>query len=405
MSGNDSRRAGPGGGGARRRLLVAGMLLIAVNLRPALASVGPLVEDIRAATGLSHAALGLLTTIPLLGFGALSTFTPLVTRRLGISGALTLALVLLCAGTGLRAVPSVALLYAGTVLLGVGIALGNVLLPALVKRDFAGRSGGMTSLYSSVMGLGATIAAGMSVPIALEIGWRGALGVWAAPATLALVVWLPQLRRDGGRAAATGAARGTLRSLGRSVLAWDIALFMGFQSLTFYVVLAWLPDLLQSRGLDATEAGWQLALSQAAGILGTAAVPLWASRLANQRAIVWTLGALEAISLTGLFFAAAAPALVSLLVSILGFALGGTFGLALLLLVLRSAHTEAATALSGMAQSVGYLIAAAGPAVFGLLYDVTAGWAVPLVFLVLVLIAKVVVGVRAGRPGEVGVAA
>ncbi|CAN5767466.1 MFS transporter [soil metagenome] len=387
--------------GARTALLMVGIVVIAANLRPALAGVGPLVADIRAATGLSNAMLGLLTTLPLLAFGVGSAFIPLVTRRLGIEGALAAGLVMLAAGTLIRSIDSVALLFGGTLLLGAGIALGNVLLPAIVKRNFPHRSGGMTSLYSSVMGLGATVAAGVSVPIAVSIGWRGSLGVWAVPAVIALVLWLPVLhgaRTDARPVRTPGAG---LRSLGRSRLAWLVALFMGLQSLTFYVVLAWLPDLLQSRGATAAEAGWMLALAQATGIAGSALVPLWAARVRDQQAIVWVLGGLEAVSLAG----AIMPQLATLAVvwvPILGFVLGGTFGLSLLLLVLRAADAEAATELSGMAQAVGYLIAAAGPVLFGLLFDFTRGWTVPLLFLVVVLAAKVAVGLGAGRPGHVG---
>ena len=382
----------------QRGLLIAGIVLVALNLRPALAAVGPLIGEIRTATELSNAALGLLTTLPLLAFGAVSTLTPLATRRFGTEGTLAGALLLLALGTGARAVPSVGLLFGGTVLLGVGIAFGNVLLPTLVKRDFAERSGPMTSLYSSAMGVGATVAAGVSVPLASVLGWRGALGVWAIPACVALVAWLVQLK---GRTLPRTSRRAgvSLRFLGRSSLAWQVALFMGLQSLTFYVTLAWLPDLLQGRGLGATEAGWMLALSQATGILGSAVVPLWAGRVADQRRIVGTLAALEAIALGGLLLPGSY--LAALCVSLLGIVLGGTFGLSLLFLVLRAADAEAATALSGMAQSVGYLVAAAGPTLFGLLHDLTRGWAIPLLFLMAVLIAKVVVGLGSGKPGQV----
>ena len=382
----------------RRGLLLVGIVLIALNLRPALAAVGPLVVDMRAATGLSNTALGLLTTIPLLAFGVVSTLTPLLTRRLGVEGALAAALVLIGAGTLVRSAPPVVFLFGGTVVLGVGIALGNVLLPALVKRDFPDRSGPLTSIYSSVMGLGAAVAAGVSVPLASALGWRGSLGAWAALAAVALLAWLPLVRRR-ALPRSTGGAWEALRDLGRSRLAWQVALFMGFQSLTFYVVLAWLPDLLGSRGLSESEAGWMLALSQGVGIAGSAVVPLWAARLEDQRQIVWVLALIEAVALGGLFLPG--PDLAALWVSLLGLVLGGTFGLSLLLLVLRAGDAQTATELSGMAQSVGYLVAATGPALFGFLHDLTAGWTVPLGFLVAVLVAKVVVGLGAGRPGVV----
>lgn len=383
-----------------RGLLIAGIILIGVNLRPALAGVGPLVSDIREVTGLSNAALGLLTTLPLLAFGLVSAFTPLVTRRLGIEWTLAAALLLLAAGILLRTAPSIALLYTGTLLLGIAIAFGNVLLPSLVKRDFPKRSGIMTSVYSSAMGLGAAAAAGVSVPLVAVggLGWRGSLGVWAIPVGIALVAWLPQLKnRTVPRH--TRSLKESLDHLGRSRLAWNVALFLGLQSLTFYVILAWLPEILQSRGLGASYAGWMLSLSQAVGILGTIIVPTWAERLADQRKIVLLLTLLESIGLLGLLLPG--TILVPLWVSIIGFVLGGTFGLALLFIILRTTDTRTATELSGMSQSIGFLLAATGPTLFGFLRDLTLSWSVPLLFLQAVLIAKLATGLGAGKSKQV----
>ena len=377
-----------------RALLLTAIVLLALNLRAALAGVGPVVADIRASTGLANVALGLLTGLPLLAFGFLSAFTPRVTRRVGIEGGVILALGLIGVGILTRSVQGFALLFGGTILLGVGIAMGNVLLPALAKLYFPHRMGSVTSLYSSTMGLGATLAAGLTAPLALEMGWRLALGAWVLPALVALLVWVPIARR-GRRAPRAERPRSRLRALAGSLLAWQIALFMGFQSLTFYVMLAWMPDLLASRGFGPAEAGWLLALSQAAGVVGTAVVPVWAGRRSDQRNIIWILGLLEAASLLG--FLVAGNVWLVLWVAVLGFVLGGTFGLALLLLALRSPDPETAGDLSGMAQSVGYLVAAMGPTVFGLIYDLTGGWTVPLGFLGLVLLAKLIVGGGAGR--------
>jgi len=384
----------------RRWVLIIGIALVALNLRTAMASVGPLVATIRAATGLSNTALGWLTTLPLLAFGCVSLFAPYVSRRVGVERAVALALVLLAVGTGLRAAEPVAVLYLGTGLMGIGVALGNVLLPVLAKRDFPGHAGQITSLYSSMMGLGATAAAGLSVPLAAVLGWRGALGIWVLPAAFALVVWLAQTSRPRPVSSVRRQGGITSAAVGRSKLAWQVALYMGLQSLTFYVIIAWLPDLLQSRGLSEAAAGWMLALSQATGLLGTAVIPIWAGRLADQRGIMWTLAVLEAIGLGGLLLPGGVFA--ALWVSLIGFVMGGTFGLALTLLVLRSPDAETAGGLSGMAQSVGYLVAAAGPPLFGYLYDLTTGWTVPILFLWAVLVGKVLWGLPAGRPGLVG---
>jgi CP family cyanate transporter-like MFS transporter len=190
-----------------------------------------------------------------------------------------------------------------------------------------------------------------------------------------------------------------MRDLARAPTAWQVALFMGLQSLTFYVILAWLPDVLQSRGLEASEAGWMLALSQATGVLGAAAIPLWAGRVHDQRTIVWLLAALEGVGLGGLILTDPAAS-VAWYVAILGFVLGGTFGLALTLLVLRSPDTATAAALSGLAQSFGYLVAAVGPVLFGFLYELTDAWLGPLLFLVVTLGGKLAAGMGAARPEE-----
>ena len=178
-------------------LLIAGIIFIAINLRPALASIGPLVEDIRATTGLSNTLLGLLTTLPLLAFGVVSTLTPLFTKRFGIGGTLLGAMLLLTAGITIRYIDWIPALYVGTALLGIAIALGNVLLPSLTKRNFSENSGFMTSLYSSFMALGAATAAGISVPLAenYNLGWRTALLVWGIPSLLAFFIWIPQVSR------------------------------------------------------------------------------------------------------------------------------------------------------------------------------------------------------------------
>ncbi len=374
--------------------LIAGILLIAVNLRPALASVGPLVEHIRESTGLSSSQLGLLTTLPLLAFGLISTLTPLLTRRFGIGTTLVGAMGLLAAGAAIRAVDSFAALYLGTALLGIAIACGNVLLPTLTKRNFAERAGPVTSLYSSAMGLGAALAAGVSVPLAdnLGLGWRGSLGVWAVPALIACVSWLPQ-RTCLNKAESRRSFLAAIHHLGGSKLAWSVALFMGLQSLTFYVVLAWLPAVLISRGADASHAGWMLSLSQAAGIVGSLSVPTWAGRHASQRWFIGCLTGLEAVALLGLLIGG--PTLAMTWVLLIGFVLGSSFGLALLFIVMRSSSTEWATELSGMAQSIGYLVAATGPPIFGGLSDLGSDWKWAFVFLLVVAGLKLVVGLKA----------
>lgn len=383
---------------AKNILLVSGIIFIALNLRPALAAVGPLISIIRDDTGLPNAMLGLLTTLPLLAFAALSTLAPLFTRRWGIEGVLAGGMALLTVGIFLRVVPSVWALFGGTLLLGIAIALGNVLLPGLVKRDFPNHSGIMTSIYSSMLGLGATVAAGVSVPIANELGWHWSLGIWGFLSLLALIIWLPQLKNL-TIPESTQSFYHAIKNLMGSKIAWYVALFLGLQSLTFYVILAWLPEILQDRGLDAASAGWMLSLSQAMGIAGTLVIPVVAEKMNDQRGLIWTLIIVEIVSLGGLMFPE--PYFIALWVSLVGITLGGSFGLALLFIVLRSHNSETATELSGMAQAIGYLLAAVGPTLFGAIHDITHAWFAPLLLLLMVAVAKLLTGLGAARPQDI----
>jgi len=381
-------------------LLIVGIVFIAINLRPALASVGPLVEDIRSTTGLSNTLLGLLTTLPLIAFGIVSTLTPLFTKRFGIGGTLLGAMILLTFGILLRYLPWIPTLYVGTFFLGIAIALGNVLLPSITKRNFSENSGIMTSLYSSFMAFGAAIAAGLSVPLAdtYNLGWRGSLVVWGILSCIAIFIWMPQVGTL-VKTSSNRSFRASMKKMGKSTLAWKVALFMGLQSMVFYIILAWLPVILQSRGYTAAFAGWMLSLSQATGIIGSIIIPFVAGKQKDQRGIVAVLILFELISITGLLFPQFG--LIALWISILGVVLGGTFGLALLFLVLRSHDTEEATELSGMAQSVGYIVAATGPMLFGGIFDLTRNWDYALLFLFLIAALKLYMGLGAGKAAKV----
>ena len=381
-------------------LLIIGIVFIAINLRPALASVGPLIEDIRSTTGLSNTLLGLLTTLPLIAFGIVSTLTPLFTKRFGIGGTLLGAMILLTIGILLRYIPWIPTLYLGTFFLGIAIALGNVLLPSITKRNFSENSGLMTSLYSSFMAFGAAIAAGLSVPLAntYNLGWRGSLVVWGILSCLAVFIWMPQVGRL-AKTSNTRSFRAAMKKLGKSTLAWKVALFMGLQSMVFYIILAWLPVILQSRGYNAEFAGWMLSLSQATGIIGSIIIPYVAGKQKNQRGIVVVLILFELISITGLLLPQFG--LVAVWISILGVVLGGTFGLALLFLVLRSHDTEEATELSGMAQSIGYIVAATGPMLFGGIFDLTGNWDYALLSLFVIASLKLYMGLGAGKAVKV----
>jgi MFS transporter, CP family, cyanate transporter len=380
----------------RKLLLLAVIVLISLNLRPAITGVGPLIGEIRLDTALSNSVLGLLTTLPVLAFGFFSVLTPLFTRKWGTEGTMAFALFILTAGILLRVIPLNSALFLGTAILGIGIALGNVLLPGIVKKQFPQRAGWLTGLYTGMLGVGATVASGISVPLSegAGFGWRWALGIWAILSLLAFVAWLPQMKVSHpvvNRKSFTEA----LKHLGRSKLAWTVAVFVGLQSLTFYTLTAWLPEILIDRGMSTSQAGWMLALKQGVGVIGSFIIPAWAARMSRQRAFVVIIVFFELISLVGLM--ASSLSMVVVWVSILGFCLGGSFGLALLFIILRSRDTESANELSGMSQSIGYTIGATGPILFGAMFDIAGNWLVPLGFLFLIALIKLWSGWIAGN--------
>ena len=380
----------------RKTLLLIAIAVISLNLRPAIAGVGPLIHEIRLDTGLSNTLLGMLTTLPLLAFGMISILTPIFTRRLGTEGTMAFALTLLTTGILLRVIPFSTALFTGTLIIGIGIALGNVLLPGIAKKYFPHKFGMVTGIYSAMLGAGASMGSGLSVPLSegLYLGWRWALGVWALISLAALLLWLLRLKMN-RQVRAGRSLISSMKHLGSSRLAWHIALFMGMQSLTFYVLVAWLPEILIDRGLSAVHAGWLLSLLLATGAVGTFLMPSWAARRMRQRLPVALIITGELIGLAALMMPTSF--MVTFWVTVLGFSSGSSFGMALLFIGLRSRDTDAANQLSGMAQSVGYTIAATGPALFGAFYDWTHSWSFPLGFLVLVALIKLMAGWQAGK--------
>jgi CP family cyanate transporter-like MFS transporter len=380
-------------------LLVSGIVLLAANLRPALTGVAPLIARIRTDTGVSNGVAGLLTTLPLLAFSLLSPVAPRLARRFGMERTLLASLLVLAVGILLRSAGAVATLFLGTAVLGAAIAAGNVLLPGLVKREFPERAGLMTSAYTAALGITATLAAGVSVPIArlTGVGWRGSLALWALPALVAAVAWVPQLRHS-DRPANARTSHG-VGGLWRSSLAWQVTLFMGLQSLVYYVMLTWLPEILREEGLSAPRAGWMLALSQAVAIVSMFFAPVIAGRRPSQRGVAAAAVALSGAGTLGLLVAGSTAGV--LWVVLLGLGQGACFSLALTFFALRAPDSEHAAALSGMAQSVGYLLAAVGPSLFGVLRDATHAWKVPLALLLATTAGLLIAGLGAARDAHV----
>ncbi|MFC3803039.1 CynX/NimT family MFS transporter [Cohnella sp. GCM10012308] len=382
--------------------LAVGIVLIAANLRGALTAVGPVVGRIKDDLALSGAGAGMLTTLGLLAFAVISPAAPKLSRRYGAENTLLVGMALITVGVIVRAAPYSALLFAGTVLIGIGIGLGNVLVPALIKRDFANRAGLMTGIYSVALTLVAGIASGVSIPIADApgFGWRGALGVWGLASTLAMIAWLPQVSR--GRRE-RGVSRPVVASARpwRSPLAWQVSLFMGFQSIIFYVNVTWLPELLQDRGMSPGTAGWMLSLMQIIGLPANFLAPVLAARRPSQRGIMAIVMTMLLVGYGGLLLDAGTGPLTVAWVLLIGVGAGASFSLCLVFFSLRTRTASEATELSGMAQFVGYLVAAVGPAFIGFIHDRSGGWQTPLVVMVVVVALAALFGLGSSRAAYV----
>jgi CP family cyanate transporter-like MFS transporter len=357
-------------------------------------------------------AQSLLVTIPVVCFGIGALAGPRMRRIFGEERAIFALLSLLVVAIGVRAVFLGWTLFPATVVAGLSIAVLNVLMPSLVKRRFPDRLGGMTSAYVASATLGPTLAAGLTVPVlhAASGSVNVALGVWALPGVIALAVWAPQLRvgppgPDGAAAAGRGAGRPAAigaeppaapqKSIWRRRLAWQVMAYMGIGSLVFYGPLSWLPEIYRSRGVDPATAGYLLLVMNFVGMIGSLIAPLFAGRVRDQRtAVIVSAG----VTLVGFFGLLLGPTAIAFFWMVLvGVGTGAQFGLALLFIVLRSADGQVAARLSSMAQSGGYLIAATGPLVMGLLHSLTKGWFASVAFLILATAVGLVSGYGAAR--------
>jgi cyanate transporter len=383
----------------RRIWPIVMIVLVAVNLRPAITAVGPLLTQIRHDLDLSGTAAGALTTLPLVFFGSFGLIAPFVRRRgewllVASMGILVVALLV-------RIIPNEVALFAGSLLAGIGISVGNVAVPAIIKRDHPELITTVTAVYTIAVTGGAAISAGVMVPLekALDHGWRLPLVLLTIPAALAGLAWVPRMRR-GGRLEAAPAAAAT--RLWRDRLAWAVTGYMGTQSLLAYVVFAWLPTIYQDRGMDETSAGFVLAVSGLLQAAGALSVPVIARGLPDQRRLVLLITVVILAGFAGVAWAPLASA--PLWAVVLGFGQGAAFALALSFMGLRAANQHVAVRLSGMSQSVGYAIAAIGPLGIGALHDLTGGWTVPTIVLLISTGFMTLPGLAAGRARTISAA-
>jgi CP family cyanate transporter-like MFS transporter len=397
-------------GGPRRpyeiTLLVVAVAAAGLNLRTAITSLPPIFPDLQTSLHLSSAALSLLAATPVICFGVVSAFTAWLNRRYGEEMILLVALILLTAGLLLRGVAPGVMLFPGTALAASAIAVLNVLLSSMAKRRWPERAGLLIGIYLTMLSAGAIVASLLSVPLYRSSGGsvRLALGVWAAPAALAVLLWLPQLRyRTAGRAPAAADAPAPAPAPARAgvkvyryALTWQVTAFMGLQSLLYYAALSWLPTIFQDRGDSAVTAGNLLALMGVGNLATSLIVPVLAHRRPSQRGLVVPSLIGTAAGLAGSLWAPLGSAPFWVLV--LGVSQGSCLGLAIFFMLARAPDAGVAASLSAFAQSVGYLVASAGPLVVGLLHSATGSWNLPLVLLLVLCAAELATGLLAGRP-------
>ncbi|MEU3058415.1 CynX/NimT family MFS transporter [Streptomyces griseus] len=384
------------------RLIAVGLVLAALNLRPAITSLGALLEEVREGLHMSGSVAGVLTSVPPLCFAVFGVMAPRLARRFGAGAVVCAGMAAIAAGLIIRPyIGSTAGFLAASALALMGIAVSNILMPVIVKRWFPDRVGTMTGLYSMALALGTALAAAVTVPLTGALGgsWQTGLAVWAVLAAVAVLPWIV-LVRDRTPApgqpvpAAANAAEAPALKITRSRTAWGLACFFGLQATAAYITMGWMPQIFRDAGVSAGTAGVLLAVTMAMGVPLAFVIPRVASRLKQQGPIVVVLGLCGLIGYGGLYLAPAAGAWAWAL--LLGVA-NCAFPLALTMIGMRARSGAGVVRLSAFAQSTGYLLSIPGPLLVGVLYQHSGGWGLPIALMAGLMIPQMVAGILAGR--------
>jgi CP family cyanate transporter-like MFS transporter len=375
--------------------MLVGLGLVALNLRPAVTSVGPLLQEIVQSLGFDRTEAGILTTLPVLCFGLIGPVAPVLGRRYGAENVIFAALIAVAVACAMRLAPSAAMLYASGVLAGIAIGIMNVLLPGIVKRDFPQRVGAVTGFYTMMLCVGAAGAAALApqVELAFDANWTLALAVWGILAVIALPAWAPMRAHFHS---APQAARVETRNLWTNALAWQVTIYLGLASSLAYSVFGWGAKILQDRGMDVPSSGLMLGLSILVQGAGAQVAPLMSTKRGDLRLSALLMMALGLIGLLGYLFA---PMGIMWLCSVvLGIGQGGAFAIALTMIAQRGGNPETAARLSGMTQSVGYVMGAlAGPFAVGLVHDAFGGWPPVAILFTVITLGAAICALGAGK--------
>ncbi|MBF9298779.1 MULTISPECIES: MFS transporter [Mammaliicoccus] len=372
-------------------ILFIGILLIGASLRAPITSVGIALPSIKETLNLSNTSVSLITIIPLLSFAVISLFAAKISHKFGLERTVFGALILICIGIALRAITGVSWLYVGTVLIGVGIAFGNVLTPGIIKMNFPLRIGIMTGYYTVVMNIFGSASSYVTAPLVKHFNYNIAISLIGIVTFIGIIIWSFQLNKH---ETVNSSQTTTNINVWKSPLSWQITLLMGGQSMIFYSLINWLPEFLLSHGTPINEAGIYLSILQLAIIPLTFVTPIFAEKMKNQVLITFVTGLLFVLGILTLMLQ---PNWAFLGIILIGIASGLAFGLVNTFFGLRTENGLTAAKLSGMSQSVGYLFAAIGPLLFGILHDATNSWNTSFGILLVTSIIIMIIGSRAGR--------
>lgn len=380
-------------------LIILSIIFISFNLRAPITAVGSIIDLIKVEFNLTSGMAGFITTLPLIAFAVVSPFVSKISSKFGYGLTMLGGLFFIIAGELIRSYTNTFGLFAGTTLIGIGIAIGNVLIPSIIKLRFSKNVGIITSIYTTSMCIFAAVGSGASVPLALglDFGWRNALAVWSILTLITVFIWLPQLKNSKDSMNNQKTIKDIKgKSIWKSPLAWWVTLFMGTQSLLFYCLVAWLPSIITSKGMSPEFSGMMALLFQMVGLPATLLMPIVADRFKDQKMIT-TISSL--IYLVGMSLLLVSNSTISIIISLIfvGLGMGGSISLSITFISLRSPNARKAAELSGMSQSAGYLLAATGPLLIGFIYDRTSSFTIPIVILIVCIIMLICFGLQASK--------
>ena len=377
--------------------IILGIIFISFNLRAPITAVGSIVDMIKSEFSLSNGASGFITTLPLITFAIVSPFVSKISEKLSYQKTILLGLFFILIGEFIRSYTNLFGVFLGTTFLGIGIAIGNVLIPSIIKANFQNSSGPMISIYTSSMCIFAAVGAGISVPLAkgLNYGWKNTLAIWSILTIITIIIWMPQLLKKTNTNIQKKQLNQTSTSIWTSPLAWGVTFFMGIQSLLFYSLVAWLPTMITAKGMTSMFAGTMALTFQLTAIPATLIIPILCDKFNDQKILVALICCLY---LTGVLFLLLGTSqfLIILSVIFMSLGMGGSISLSIAFISLKSPNAIRASQLSGMSQSAGYLLAAIGPITTGFIYDFTKNWNYPLIGFIILIFSLFFCGLKIG---------